>query len=480
VAEPAQGDAWKLRAGAVGALTLGGVSSIFPASAFPVSVALLATGLGLLCTLVLPRRSAVLTLTEWAILGFLLWMPVGFIKYEFGVDTSRDVPPGVLDWAATLMCLAFASHLAGLSVPWRLRGAGPLAKQPPGWFVLVGSSAVIASLSVFRVGANNWAGTLEPGGAGLAVGLAVGALPLLSAAAARQAATPGSVPMRLWCAVLTLAAIYVGLGDSSRRVFGAVAFGVLWAAAGRGRRFGVVRVGAVTAVMVLGVYYLLGTYMRAVSFGGGEPEGIQEDFVTAGRTARNLSTLDDYALCLEIYPKDVPHLLGESYLAAATTWLPRTIWKSKPVAFSKELAIRKALSTEEYVYSRDLERALAFQSYSGTLVGEAWANFGMAGVLAVPFLWGVLVATLGGLMERVDSGSWLGLLSGLIVFTALIENRGCSTTANGLLIAGVLLALAVGYAFGRRTAQGERALEGHGLRGGDRRVPSPGRIDRRH
>jgi hypothetical protein len=381
-------------------------------------------------------------LEDWALAGFLLWMPIGFLKYEAGLDVTREVSSTIIDKCAGLMCLGLAAHALGMALPLPRARAGERCAGPSRFAVLGVSLLALPVLLMFRLQTTVFGDGAGVGAVSAAVALGFAIMPAALGAMTVHLRTSRPSTLErvvLWGALG--AGLLVAIGDSSRRVFGAVLFGILFPL-GADRKSRLSGARAVLAVAVtLVVFYGVATLMRAVSFGGGDPDAVLADFREAGSTARNLSTLEDYALCVELYPAEVPHLWGASYVAALLTLVPREYWPQKPVAFSKELAVRKVLTTGEYEYSRELDQSIRFQSYSGTMVGEAWANFGILGVTLVPLLYGYFVAVASRALQQAPSQSWVVALAGVAAFTILIQNRGCATAANTTLLAGVLLAM---------------------------------------
>jgi len=441
---------------AVAALILATGPLIVPGSGIACAVAL---GIAIIAIQIVRMVTGVVdfrSLEEWAIWSFVVWMPVGFLKYWLGVDVVRTIEPSVVDRCAILTCLGFGAYTVGaLAAGNSAPRPSLLATAPVGWGQrLVAPLAVGAALAM-RASRNIFGGGIEAV-PGLGYGLLLASVPV----ATGLSVSTFLARRRVAAAVVTaLAALAVGVGDTSRRVFGSILFAVGFAVIPRrGFRIGLTSIrGVVTLGFLLAVFYGTATLMRAVTFGSGDPEAVKEDFVAAGRTARNLSTLEDFALCVELYPQRVPFLYGRSYVAMLLTFVPRQWWPDKPVAFAKELAVRKLYTLGPYQYDRDLDAAIGYQSFSGTMIGEAWANFGWLGVIVVLALYGVVVEKVSAYLCACPPGSWGEALLGPVAFAVLVQHRGCSTAANGFVLTVLPIVLAAALVSGRIAAPGWRS-----------------------
>jgi hypothetical protein len=84
---------------------------------------------------------------------------------------------------------------------------------------------------------------------------------------------------------------------------------------------------------------------------------------------------------VDLTPKSIPHYEGSSYGYLLYGWIPRVIWPNKPIAQEANVAFA-------------LDYGLLIESQADTtrmgigFLGEAYANFGRTGVVAVMFLIG--------------------------------------------------------------------------------------------
>jgi len=149
--------------------------------------------------------------------------------------------------------------------------------------------------------------------------------------------------------------------------------------------------------------------------------------------ATRTDLVHELAYIYSLTPSVVPYQYGSTYSYLVVTLVPRLIWPEKPKAnyANNFYAIEYGISTEEGVQA---------STFGITLLGEAYVNFGILGVLLIMALIGFVL----GLLESIVAGSRAGvggqalfivfvvyLLNGIgssaeIVFGGILQNMLCS------------------------------------------------------
>lgn len=127
-------------------------------------------------------------------------------------------------------------------------------------------------------------------------------------------------------------------------------------------------------------------------------------------------------------PRQVDHLWGATYVAAAAFWVPRFIWSGKP---------RGAGAYTEAMIYRGLDTMDGYEG-GGTpsgAVAEAYWNFSVSGVIFVFGLFGGILRVTGDLFARKQADPFLG-----VVFLAVVFRMSDPSTVK---IVGMLQSLAM-------------------------------------
>jgi len=77
------------------------------------------------------------------------------------------------------------------------------------------------------------------------------------------------------------------------------------------------------------------------------------------------------------FPDVYDYIYGKSIFNVLTNFIPRSVWKNKPVGFGKFLAV-------------DIYGAHKSVSFAGTIIGEAYANGSWIGVVLILFALGIV------------------------------------------------------------------------------------------
>jgi oligosaccharide repeat unit polymerase len=129
------------------------------------------------------------------------------------------------------------------------------------------------------------------------------------------------------------------------------------------------------AVIFVCLYFiwdkLLREYIVLGEFAG---SGLDSSEFVLNAYSNTLPALETLAICSGVFGPDAPLLYGETYLSTLTVWVPRQLWPNK-------------LDSPAQLFSL---MVFPNRSYGDTvppgLLGEAWINFGLRGVVIVSLL----------------------------------------------------------------------------------------------
>ena len=117
-------------------------------------------------------------------------------------------------------------------------------------------------------------------------------------------------------------------------------------------------------------------------------------------------------------PEPVPYLLGESYRPLLFKFVPRFIWRAKPVDDLR--------TKSQYGFLRDIDNVGNFKIHQ---LGEMYANFGTSGVLFGMFVLGVLYRTIYQLFFH-PGASVVALAAGTHILTTLLVDVEANLSAS--------------------------------------------------
>lgn len=162
-------------------------------------------------------------------------------------------------------------------------------------------------------------------------------------------------------------------------------------------------VGGISLILVLAL--TLG-HVREIVMLGAEIEGgiIDRDIVVERLTSGSIESLgnNENLLWLMSNPGSTDTLYGTTFAAAATGFIPRTLWPDKPLGGGP--ALRNFIVPGSY----DLSTGVNLTSFTTGLPVEAYMNFGFWGV-ALGLLYGLALSFLAGLLLRVKTVYGVGL-----------------------------------------------------------------------
>jgi hypothetical protein len=137
------------------------------------------------------------------------------------------------------------------------------------------------------------------------------------------------------------------------------------------------------------------------------------------RTIHRFDLVHIFSHVVELTPENIPYYGGESYGYLLYGWIPRAIWPDKPLAMEANImfALDYGLLMES---QRDTTRmGVGFLT-------EAYANFGVWGVLGVMFLIGCLFGVAGTVFNGPQSDGGKAVYIAVLVF--YLNGMGSSTT----------------------------------------------------
>ena len=146
------------------------------------------------------------------------------------------------------------------------------------------------------------------------------------------------------------------------------------------------------------------------------PNGLNDAIV---RTVHRFDLIHIFAHVVELTPGEIPHYGGASYGYLLYGWIPRAIWPDKPIAQDANVlfAMDYGLIIEA---QRDSTRmGLGFLT-------EAYANYGVLGVLGVMFLIGSLFGAVGRIFNGPQSDG--GRAAYISVLAFYLNGIGSATT----------------------------------------------------
>ena len=138
------------------------------------------------------------------------------------------------------------------------------------------------------------------------------------------------------------------------------------------------------------------------------------------RSMSRFDLLHSFVHVQQMTPLSVPYYEGETYAYILYGWIPRFFWPDKPIA--QEANVKFAV---DY-------RLMSEKQTSGTMIGighlpEAYANFGIAGILFVMAVQGSFLAAVNTVFNGPDSEGGGAIYLSIIVF--FLNGIGSATAA---------------------------------------------------
>ena len=389
----------------------------------------------------------------WALLGFVAFMGVSILYWCFTSEQRGSW--WYVDMASARRTSAYILGGLGfllLGLSFSGRSLGKLLRLPK----LVSSShallvcgvlftAIGCLYAVFiRNSLTELTGQRLPGGGWWYAFLAaspMAALPLLLTFRERVKRngrrTPGYIVL-----LVALNACSV-LVSPTRRVFlvwaGCAYF--FWSSASRRRHRNSLLRSAIPALLFLA---LLGFYSHGIRTSKRTWDAFRSDLAVGIQKGRGHGLFHCFAFVLNAHPHRYDYLHGYTLLHFVVAYVPRPLWPNKPVAHSRVVAMQTRGWDGAYSDVR-FQREHGPLSFSGTLMGEGYANFGPVGAFGMVFLFGYLCSVLRYVRNQACSVEFVRILQALTLMPIFVQQRGDVAMINAPWIISILLVLGASY-----------------------------------
>jgi oligosaccharide repeat unit polymerase len=436
-----------------------------------VAIAGLAIVVSFLTRLFVSDRLSVFDIRTLAVLGYGIWMFLGLFRYAVGIDA----PPPIVECSDRFVNrTALYEALGFLAMLWGLQHSNgrkiseglivrrTLSSRQLHWI----SGILLIACTPYHLFHNNFFGFRPeiPFYYGIVAPLVHPALIMLTYLVSTDPAYAKSRKVSIYgFCVLGFTLL---LAEVSRRPLVTVALAAVFILGYYRNQFPSCRacrsygLSLVLGVLLFIGLYTVGTAMRAVSFSDGTYKDFIQQLDQLHRVGQSYQDFFLLEFVMENYPDQYPYTRGASFLNLAASPVPRVIWPSKPIGYGKEIALRMAGIPPSVHYSRKLDRRIGYQSYSGTLLGEGYANFGWVGGLVLLFLFGRIVAFIHKYLEQNPRNQFAVVLYACFLSAALIQQRGDLQSVNFDTIHAVGIFLLLLALVGRRYPRHVQLIQG--------------------
>jgi hypothetical protein len=137
---------------------------------------------------------------------------------------------------------------------------------------------------------------------------------------------------------------------------------------------------------------------QAISYWGDSFSGRRDLAESTSDASSRTDLIHTFAHIHSLTPDVVPFQYGETYSYLTIGWIPRVFWPEKPIANAANnfYAVAYDVSTEESIKT---------SSFGATLMGEGYMNFGVAGVVVVMCVLGLVTSLLEDVFAGAQSGA---------------------------------------------------------------------------
>ena len=177
--------------------------------------------------------------------------------------------------------------------------------------------------------------------------------------------------------------------DSSRRAYIAVfipAMYLFWCYMNT-KRTSKLGISILTIIVVIMIFLFLNFLRSEHDYGAGyNAESRVDNTIEYITTMKSVDTFYNTAYIVKYFPERFNYLYGVTYASVIVGIIPRTIWPGKPVGMAPILGLAQMFGSSEF--NHDLWLRSNMYSLSPGFVGEAFANFGLLGVVVLSFVVG--------------------------------------------------------------------------------------------
>ena len=144
----------------------------------------------------------------------------------------------------------------------------------------------------------------------------------------------------------------------------------------------------IIAASMLIVLFIFLNWMRGEhNYGEGYIEGDRlANTLQYIKTLKSLDTFYNTGFIVENFPGEFHYYYGETYASVLVGLVPRSIWPSKPVSLGAPLGLMQVTGSQEF--NPETWGRINRYSLSPGFIGEAYANFGVLGVIMLSLLLG--------------------------------------------------------------------------------------------
>lgn len=145
----------------------------------------------------------------------------------------------------------------------------------------------------------------------------------------------------------------------------------------------------VISIIFIGAFIFMNFLRADYDFGEGKVEGDEmTSMVNYMLEFKAVDTFDNTAFVIENFPSKYDYYYGETYFAILVQFLPRSIWENKPVSFGAPLGLLKKVGIREFSI-KTWRNEVNGLSFSPGFLGEAYANFGVFGMIFLSSIFGI-------------------------------------------------------------------------------------------
>ena len=195
--------------------------------------------------------------------------------------------------------------------------------------------------------------------------------------------------------IVSIISLFTAVDDSSRRAYIAIFMPIIFIYPYVIKnKYGNVnlKVKLILVVFLFFIFIFLNAIRSSNDFGVGfDPDRKVSNTLYYMKNLTSVDTFYNTAFLIERFPKPWDFFYGETYLSVLVAPIPRSLWNDKPVGLGAPLGLMNRYSYRGKFDNYFWEQANQFTLSPG-FVGEAYANFGYAGVFLISLLLGIVAA----------------------------------------------------------------------------------------